>query len=62
MYLKRSVVSCHTALTVDTICVVTATDTDSAPSVLAVDVQAESLICYSLIEVAFFCFPVAVTL
>lgn len=49
-------------LTVDTSCVITAAHTDSAPSPLTTDVQAEWQICHCLVKVTLLCFAMAVTL
>lgn len=60
--MRRSVISRDAGLTVDAIRVVTTANADSAPSVLAVGVQAEGQVCYRVIIVARLCFAVAVTL
>lgn len=59
---SRSVESSDACLTVDSSCVVTAANTDSTPSFLTMDVQAEWQVCYCLIKVALLCLAMAVTL
>ena len=61
-YLSGSVVSRNARLTVDARCVVPATQADPAPSVFAVDVQAERRVGRRLVEGALLRLPVAVTL
>lgn len=62
LYPGRSEESSFTCLTVDTGCVITAAHTDSAPSPLTTDVQAEWQICHCLVKVTLLCFAMAVTL
>lgn len=61
-YLRGPEESRNACLTVDASCVVTAANTDSAPSFLTMDVQAEWQVCYRLIKVALLRLAVAVTL
>lgn len=61
-YPSRPVESSSTALAVDPCGVVSAPDTDSAPSFLPVDVETEWQVCYRLIKVALLCLTMAVTL